>query len=47
MSEHIIHTTDDGFESDVLQADMPVLVDYWAEVWTLQNDCPHSERDCG
>ena len=31
MSEKIIHTTDDGFESDVLQAEMPVLVDYWDE----------------
>ncbi|MDX1442902.1 MAG: thioredoxin TrxA [Gammaproteobacteria bacterium] len=31
MSEKIVHTTDDGFENDVLQADVPVLVDYWAE----------------
>ena len=26
-----IHTTDATFEADVLQADIPVLVDYWAE----------------
>jgi len=31
MSENITHTTDDAFETDVLQADLPVLVDYWAE----------------
>ena len=30
-SELIQHTTDAAFESDVLQADKPVLVDYWAE----------------
>lgn len=31
MSEKILHTTDSGWDSDVLQADKPVLVDYWAE----------------
>ena len=31
MSEHIQHVTDDTFESEVLQAQSPVLVDYWAE----------------
>lgn len=31
MSERIKHTTDDTFEIDVLQADLPVLVDFWAE----------------
>lgn len=31
MSEHIIHTSDDSFEQDVLQSQLPVLVDYWAE----------------
>ena len=31
MSEHIHHVTDDSFGADVLQADEPVLVDYWAE----------------
>ena len=30
-SELIKHTTDDSFDSDVLQAGQPVLVDYWAE----------------
>ncbi|GAA6134609.1 thioredoxin TrxA [Oceaniserpentilla sp. 4NH20-0058] len=31
MSENIISLTDDSFETDVLQSDTPVLVDYWAE----------------
>ncbi|GAA3960943.1 MULTISPECIES: thioredoxin TrxA [Allohahella] len=31
MSKQIISVTDDTFESEVLQADGPVLVDYWAE----------------
>ena len=30
MSERIVHITDDGFDSDVLKSDKPVLVDYWA-----------------
>ncbi len=31
MSEQIVHVTDDSFESEVLQSDVPVLIDYWAE----------------
>ncbi|MFY0639688.1 thioredoxin TrxA [Bermanella sp. WJH001] len=31
MSENIISLTDDSFDADVLQSDVPVLVDYWAE----------------
>jgi len=31
MSDSIVHITDDSFEEDVLNSDMPVLVDYWAE----------------
>ena len=31
MSEHIIHLSDDSFEQKVLQSQLPVLVDYWAE----------------
>jgi thioredoxin 1 len=30
MSEAIVHTTDTSFESDVLQSDVPALVDFWA-----------------
>ncbi len=31
MSEHIHYVSDDNFETEVLQAAQPVLVDYWAE----------------
>jgi thioredoxin 1 len=30
-AESIKHVTDASFEAEVLQADKPVLVDYWAE----------------
>ena len=30
-SDSIKHVTDASFETDVLQSDKPVLVDYWAE----------------
>jgi thioredoxin 1 len=32
MSEHVKDTSDGNFENDVLKADRPVLVDFWA-VW--------------
>ena len=31
MSDNIVHVTDASFESDVLQSDIPALVDFWAE----------------
>jgi thioredoxin 1 len=31
MSEHIHYVTDGNFEAEVLRAQTPVLVDYWAE----------------
>lgn len=31
MSSDIVYLTDDSFEQEVLQSDIPVLVDYWAE----------------
>lgn len=31
MSQGITNVSDDSFENDVLKADSPVLVDYWAE----------------
>ena len=31
MSDSIIHVTDGAFESEVLNAAQPVLVDFWAE----------------
>jgi len=30
-SDLIVHVTDDVFESDVINSDIPVLVDYWAD----------------
>ena len=31
MSDKIIYLSDVSFENDVLKADLPVLVDFWAE----------------
>lgn len=31
MSDNIVHTSDGGFEADVLQSEKPVLLDFWAE----------------
>ncbi|HEY7841948.1 MAG TPA: thioredoxin TrxA [Gammaproteobacteria bacterium] len=31
MSDRIIHITDASFENEVLNAERPVMVDYWAE----------------
>lgn len=31
MSDKIIHLTDDTFETEVVNSDKPVLVDYWAD----------------
>ncbi|HLS98711.1 MAG TPA: thioredoxin TrxA, partial [Porticoccaceae bacterium] len=30
MSDNIVHVTDTSFDSDVIGADIPVLVDFWA-----------------
>ena len=31
MSDNIVYTNDDNFETDVLKSDKPVLLDFWAE----------------
>ena len=31
MSDNIVHTNDSNFEADVLRAEKPVLLDFWAE----------------
>ena len=31
MSDKIVHTCDGNFDTDVLQSDKPVLLDFWAE----------------
>lgn len=31
MSQHVHYITDATFEAEVLQSQLPVLVDYWAE----------------
>ena len=31
MNKNTINVSDDSFDQDVLQADLPVLVDFWAE----------------
>ena len=30
MSDSIVHVTDASFDADVLQSELPTLVDFWA-----------------
>jgi len=40
MSDNIVHVTDSAFASDVLGADLPVLVDFWA-AWCASKEGIH------
>lgn len=31
MNDQIVHTTDSNFSTDVLDSELPVLLDFWAE----------------
>jgi thioredoxin 1 len=31
VADQVVHTTDGGFDTDVVNAERPVLVDFWAE----------------
>jgi len=31
MSDNIVHVSDESFEQEVLNSEVPVLIDYWAE----------------
>jgi len=31
VSDNIVHTSDSDFDTDVLQSEKPVLIDFWAE----------------
>jgi len=31
VKDNIVHTTDDSFGTDVLQSEVPVLLDFWAK----------------
>ena len=33
-SEHVLELTDDNFDEEILNADVPALVDFWAE-WCM------------
>ena len=33
MSDNIVHVSDSSFDQDVLQAEGPGVVDFWAEWW--------------
>lgn len=31
MSAHLVHVTDASFDNEILQSDIPTLLDFWAE----------------
>ena len=47
MSDNIVHVSDDSFEQDVLQAEGPVLVDFWGGngCGPCKNDSPRASEE--
>ena len=39
-SANIKHVSDSNFEGEVLKSSTPVLIDFWAPVWTVQKFAP-------
>ena len=40
-----VNVTDENFEAEVIKAGKPVIVDFWAEVWTLQTNWTNTRRN--
>jgi hypothetical protein len=41
MAEEPVHVTDSAFESTVMQSSVPVIVDFWALVWSMPDGRPN------
>ena len=41
-----IELTKENYDGEVIKSNMPVLVDFWASWWTLQNGCAYNLSNC-